>query len=91
MSLVLSAGTDYHQTKGDAATTHSKGADPGPYVEAATSSAAAKPERDIRHIKDYQDLANVFSLDLPDPADPLVFRLLSYLADIIIQQLETHT
>lgn len=71
ISLVLGAGTNYDQTKGTAASNFSfRGADPGPYVEAVTSSAATKAERDIRlaHIKDYQSLANAFSLELPDLA-----------------------
>lgn len=71
MSLVIGAGTNHDQTKGNAASNFSfKGADPGPYVEIVTSSAAAKAESDIRlaRMKDYKSLATVFSLELPHPA-----------------------
>jgi alpha-L-fucosidase 2 len=41
ISLVTGEGTNYDQTKGNAASSFSfKGADPAPYVEAVTSSAA---------------------------------------------------
>jgi alpha-L-fucosidase 2 len=42
-SVVIGAGTDYDQKKGNAASNFSfKGEDPGGYVEAVTSSAASK-------------------------------------------------
>jgi alpha-L-fucosidase 2 len=49
MSLVIGAGTNYDQTKDNAASNFSfKRADPEPYIEIVTSSAAAKAESDIR-------------------------------------------
>jgi alpha-L-fucosidase 2 len=71
LSLVIGAGTNYDQKAGNAASNFSfKGVDPGPYVEAVTSAASQKPEKDLRqaHITDYGSLAGQFELDLPDTA-----------------------
>jgi alpha-L-fucosidase 2 len=71
LTLVVGAGTDYDQKAGNAASNYSfKGIDPGPYVEAVTSAASEKTEKDLRqaHVTDYQNLMGEFVLDLPDTA-----------------------
>lgn len=70
-SIVIGGGTDYDQTAGTAATNYSfRGVDPGTYVESITAVAASKSEGDLKtaHTRDYQNLANQFTLELPDPA-----------------------
>jgi alpha-L-fucosidase 2 len=69
MSLGIGAGTNYDQTKGNAASNFSfQGVDPGPYVEAVTSSAAGQAESDIR-LAHYQCLNSAFALELPNPVE----------------------
>lgn len=70
-SLVVSAETNYDQTKGNAASNYSfQGVDPTPRVVSTASLAAAKSEDSLRaaHIADYQSLASQFTLNLPDTA-----------------------
>jgi alpha-L-fucosidase 2 len=70
-SVAIGANTNYDQSAGNAASDFSfKGVDPGAYVEAVTSAAAAKAESDIRqaHVADYQNLTGQFTLSLPDTA-----------------------
>jgi alpha-L-fucosidase 2 len=72
LALVIGANTNYDQTAGNAASNFSfTGADPGSYVEAITSAASTKAESDIRqaHVADYQSLASLFTLSLPDTAE----------------------
>ena len=71
LTIVIVAAINYDQTRGNAANNFSfKGADSGPYVEAITSSAADKSKSDFwaAHTKDYQHLADAFSLYPPDTA-----------------------
>ncbi|KAF8854293.1 glycoside hydrolase family 95 protein-like protein [Acephala macrosclerotiorum] len=68
-TIVIGAGTNYDQTKGNAENNFSfMGDDPAAYVESITSEAVAKTESDLRaaHSSDYQDLMGQFTLDLPD-------------------------
>ncbi|MBE3044231.1 glycoside hydrolase N-terminal domain-containing protein [Candidatus Bathyarchaeota archaeon] len=70
VTVVIGAGTDYDQSKGDAASNFSfQGPDPAEAVEKATSDGAAEKPKTLlkRHQKDYRSLASAFSLDLPDP------------------------
>ncbi|KAH9909509.1 Six-hairpin glycosidase-like protein [Xylariomycetidae sp. FL2044] len=70
IGIVIGAGTNYDQTKGNAENMYSfKGADPCPQVDAVTSQAAAKTYADLltAHIEDYQALHGAFELLLPDP------------------------
>ncbi|EKG13099.1 Six-hairpin glycosidase-like protein [Macrophomina phaseolina MS6] len=66
--VVLAAGTNYDQKKGNAENNYSfKGEDPGPEVEATVVAAASNAESLLsRHLEDYQRLAQAFVLDLPD-------------------------
>lgn len=69
LTLVLAAGTNFEQSKGNAANNYSfRGEDPARYVLQAARSAAAKDPSQLRdnHIADYASLANAFELDLPD-------------------------
>ena len=71
VTIVVGAGTNYDQKAGNAASTFSfEGVDPGPHVEAVTSAASKKTEKDLRqaHVADYQGLMGEFVLDLPDTA-----------------------
>ena len=80
ISLVIGARTNYYQARGNSASSFSfKGPDPGPYVEALTSSAAAKTEKDVRlaHVQDYHKLATTFPSELPGPLRVLRPLLLS--------------
>ncbi|CZR63683.1 related to Alpha-fucosidase A [Phialocephala subalpina] len=70
-TVVIGAGTNYDQTKGNAENNFSfMGEDPGAHVESVTSEAIAKMESDLRaaHGSDYQNLMEQFTLDLPDIA-----------------------
>lgn len=70
VTIVLGAGTDFDQSKGNAGNDFSfKGVDPAQYVENTTSTAASKSYKNLLggHLDDYQALESAFSLDLPDP------------------------
>lgn len=69
LALVIAAGTDYAEVKGNAAANYSfKGPNPGDYVATVAASAAAKGGKVLlrRHIADYSALSSRFVLDLPD-------------------------
>lgn len=68
-AFVIAAGTNFDQSKGNAANDYSfRGVDPAEYVERAVRKAAAKSAQQIldTHTADYSALANAFSLELPD-------------------------
>jgi alpha-L-fucosidase 2 len=70
VTVVVGAGTNFDQTKGNAEHDYSfKGADPAAYVKKATSAAASKKYEHLlrAHLRDYQALESAFSLNLPDP------------------------
>ncbi|OBT89774.1 hypothetical protein VE02_01379 [Pseudogymnoascus sp. 03VT05] len=79
-TLVIGDATNYDQLAGNAESSFSfaiTGYDTtdthsllGPIISAVTSPAASKLESTLRraHIADYQDLADQFTLELPDPA-----------------------
>jgi alpha-L-fucosidase 2 len=72
IGFIICAGTNYNQTKGNAASGFSfRGDGPGPYVEKVISAAVAKSITILSnaHIKDYQILSEAFSLELPDPSN----------------------
>jgi Glycosyl hydrolase family 65, N-terminal domain len=69
-SVIIGAGTDYDQTKGNAANKFSfRGVKPGPIVDKVTAQSSTKLESKllISHIQDYQGLMNAFGLELYDP------------------------
>ncbi|KAF7191665.1 Alpha-fucosidase A [Pseudocercospora fuligena] len=69
VTLVLAAGTDFDQSKGNAENNYSfRGADPHTYVENVINTVSCKSSSDLlsTHIADYEPLASAFSLDLPD-------------------------
>ncbi|PQE28907.1 Alpha-fucosidase A protein [Rutstroemia sp. NJR-2017a BBW] len=71
VTLVVGAGTNYDQTKGNAASGYSfRGADPSPNVESTTTKASRMSETTLRknHIADYSSLTKAFTLNLPDTA-----------------------
>jgi alpha-L-fucosidase 2 len=70
LSLVVGAGTNFDQTKGDAASNFSfRGDDPAQQVQDVTASAAYLSPSVLRerHVDDYRELSNGFVLELPDP------------------------
>ena len=70
LTIVVGAGTNFDQTKGNAENDYSfKGVDPDEHVESVTSSAASRSYKSLlnSHVSDYQGLADAFVLDLPDP------------------------
>jgi alpha-L-fucosidase 2 len=70
-TIVIGAGTNYNQTKGNKEFDFSfMGEDSSSYVELVTLDGVAKTESDLRaaHTSDYQDLMGQFVLDLPDTA-----------------------
>ena len=70
VTIVLGAGTNFDQTKGNAENDYSfKGEDPAEYVETVTSNAAKKSYKNLlkAHTDDYQALQTAFELNLPDP------------------------
>ncbi|KAL1801116.1 hypothetical protein ACET3X_001458 [Alternaria dauci] len=70
ITIVLGAETNYDAKKGTPEFNYSfRGEDPGPAVEATTSTASAKklPELLSRHIEDFTSLTGRFTLSLPDP------------------------
>ncbi|KAL8346022.1 hypothetical protein RB598_000095 [Gaeumannomyces tritici] len=69
VSVVIGAGTDFDQTKGNAASGYSfRGDDPAPLVEATTAAAAAKTQAELlkAHLDDYAALMGGFQLDIAD-------------------------
>jgi alpha-L-fucosidase 2 len=72
VTILVGAGTNFDQTKGNAEHNYSfKGEDPGPYVEQVTQAAALRSYEELlqSHTEDYGALESTFSLDLPDPND----------------------
>lgn len=70
ISVVLEGGTNYDQTKGNAANSFSfRGEDPGKHVREVAIKAASKTISELqeRHLEDYQLLSGAFTLELPDP------------------------
>ncbi|KAI2633957.1 glycoside hydrolase family 95 protein [Xylaria nigripes] len=68
-TIIIAAGTDYDQKKGNSDNTYSfKGQDPDPIIDTAASAAACKTYESllIRHVSDYQALQGAFRLELPD-------------------------
>ncbi|KAI0397029.1 glycoside hydrolase family 95 protein [Xylariaceae sp. FL0594] len=69
-TIVVGAGTDYDQKKGNRANNYTfQGSDPTPLIHALVGDASGKNYEDIlaAHLKDYQALENTFHLSLPDP------------------------
>ena len=69
LTLVLAAGTNYDQSKGDAAHNYSfRGEDPDLYVQQAASKASKKSRAALldAHLQDYGELFSAFTLSLPD-------------------------
>ena len=69
-SVIIGAGTDYDQTKGNAANKYSfRGAKPGPALDRLTAQQSIKLESKllVSHIQDYQALMSPFGLELYDP------------------------
>lgn len=67
--LVLGGGTNFDQSKGNAANKYSfKGEDPAAYVDKVTNAAAGKAYDKLleAHLDDFQALESAFSLQLPD-------------------------
>lgn len=70
VTLVVGAGTNFDETKGNPASSYSfRGEDPADYVMKVTAAAAKLSPSALkqRHIEDYQGLAGAFQLELPDP------------------------
>lgn len=71
-TIVIAAGSDYDQTRGNEAAGFSfRGDDPAPAVKQTISAAASGSFETLlsRHVADYKSLFNIFALDLPHPAD----------------------
>lgn len=69
MTLVVAAGTNFDQSKGNAENDYSfKGIDPGAQVDETISRAKSKGSDHLlrRHLADFRSLESQFSLDLPD-------------------------
>ena len=67
--IVVGAGTDFDQSKGNAEHRYSfKGSDPGPEVERITAAAASKTYERLsaEHTDDYRKFEQAFELNLPD-------------------------
>lgn len=82
-TVVLSAESNFNQTKGSAESNYSfKGEDPGPVVEATTAIAAARAYGDLLfdHIQDYSSLMGLFNLSIPDTAGSAVIETSELLA-----------
>jgi len=63
IGIVVGAGTDYDQTKGNAASNYSfRGVDPGEYVEGVTAAAALKPIESL--ITDGESSLRIFERSL---------------------------
>lgn len=84
VAIVVGAGTNFDQTKGNAEHNYSfKGEDPGPYVEQVTQAAASKGYEKLlqSHTEDYGALESTFSLDLPDPNNSAAKETAELIAD----------
>jgi alpha-L-fucosidase 2 len=69
ITVVIAAGTDFDQTKGNVENNFSfRGNDPSTYVQDRIDSAAKVGAANLEksHVSDYAALANAFILDLPD-------------------------
>lgn len=69
VDVIISAGTNYDATKGNAENDYSfRGDDPAAAVQQSTSSGAQQGYDKLlkAHIKDYQSLFGAFTLTLPD-------------------------
>ncbi|KAJ5566732.1 glycoside hydrolase family 95 protein-like protein [Penicillium hispanicum] len=83
-TIVIAAGSDYDQTKGNEAAGFSfRGDDPTPAVRQTISAAASRSFKTLlsRHVTDYQSLFNTFALDLPDTADSAVVETAELIAN----------
>ncbi|CAI6092029.1 unnamed protein product [Clonostachys chloroleuca] len=72
VTIVIAAGTNFDQSKGNAENNYSfKGEDPEESVSQTISAASSKSFKQLSkdHIADYQSLQSAFSLDLPDIHD----------------------
>ncbi|KAI5212835.1 glycoside hydrolase family 95 protein [Aureobasidium subglaciale EXF-2481] len=69
--LVVGAGTNYAEDKGNAAANYSfRGSDPGDHIATVTALAASKGAKMLlrNHVADYTALSSRFVLNLPDTA-----------------------
>lgn len=69
VTLVIAAGTDFDQSKGNEANDYSfHGVDPAPYVGRIVNKAATKTSQQLLdvHMADYSALMSAFDLELPD-------------------------
>ncbi|KAI1816661.1 glycoside hydrolase family 95 protein [Poronia punctata] len=69
-TIVVTAGTNYDQKKGNEADGYSfRGQDPSPVVHRIAADASARTYEQLleAHLADYQALESSFRLDLPDP------------------------
>ncbi|KAI3393150.1 hypothetical protein diail_4675 [Diaporthe ilicicola] len=83
VTVVLSAESNFDQTKGNAASDFSfKGEDPGPIVEATASLAAMRTYEDLMldHVQDYASLMSLFNLKIPDTANSATIETSEVLA-----------
>lgn len=84
VAIVVGAGTDYDQTKGNAAADYSfRGDDPTPAVQSNVAAAASRSAEELlsRHVADHKDLFNTFSLELPDPDNSTGIETAKLIAD----------
>lgn len=82
--IVVGAGTDFDQTKGNAEHGYSfRGADPGPDTEQVTAAATSKSHKDLLkdHMDDYSGLEGSFELNLPDLEDSAATETSALIAD----------
>lgn len=71
ITVVLSAESNFDQTKGNAESNYSfRGEDPGPVVEETTALASTRTYEDLLldHIQDYSSLMGRFNFSIPDTA-----------------------
>lgn len=72
ITIVVSAESNYDQTKGNAESNYSfRGAEPGPVVAQTTIAASSKSLSNLLrdHIEDYSSLMGLFSLNIPATAN----------------------
>jgi alpha-L-fucosidase 2 len=70
ISVVVGAGTNYDQTKGNAANDFSfRGEDPSSQIQKIIAEATSKTLSELQkqHVEDYSRLSGAFTLELPDP------------------------